>query len=74
MIDLLVVADELTLEELYSASAPVETALDRRIKLNLHTPAEYEARKSAGNGFLARGLAGERLVRIERDDGPSPAG
>ena len=72
-IDLLVVADEMTLEELYSALAPVETALDRRINPTLYTPAEYEARKAAGNGFLARVLATEHLVLIERDDGPSAA-
>jgi len=72
-IDLLVVAAELTLEELYSALAPVETALDRRINPTLYTPAEYEARKATGNGFLARVLAGEHVMLIERDDGPSAA-
>ena len=72
-IDLLVVADEMTLEELYSALAPVETTLDRRINPTLYTPAEYESRKAAGNGFLARVLAGEHVVLIERDDGPSAA-
>lgn len=69
-IDLLVVADELTLEELYAALAPVEAALDRRINPTLYAPAEYESRKAAGNGFLARVLAGEHVMLIERDDGP----
>ena len=64
-IGLLVVADELTLEELYSALAPVETALDRRINPTLYTPTEYEARKAAGNGFLARVLAGKPDALIE---------
>jgi predicted nucleotidyltransferase len=72
-IDLLVVADEMTLEELYSTLAPVESALDRRTNPTLYTPAEYEARKFAGNGFLARVLAGEHVVLIQRDDGPSRA-
>ena len=72
-IDLLVVADALTLEELYSALAPVEAALDRRVNPTLYTAAEYEARKAAGNGFLARVLAGEQVMLIERDDGPSAA-
>jgi len=70
-IDLLVVADEMTLEELYSALAPVETTLDRRINPTLYTPAEYETRKAAGNGFLARVLSGEHVMLIERADGPS---
>ena len=72
-IDLLVVADELTLEDLYSALAPVEAALDRRINPNLYTPTEYEARKAAGSGFLARVLAGEHVMLIEKDDKPSAA-
>ena len=72
-IDLLVVADELTLEELYSALAPVEAALDRRISPTLYTAAEYEARKARGNGFLTRVLAGEHVMLIERDGGPSAA-
>jgi len=72
-IDLLVVADGLTLEELYSALAPVETALDRRINPTLYTRAEFEARKNVGNGFLAQVLAGEHVTLIERGDGPSTA-
>ncbi len=72
-IDLLVVADEMTLEDLYSSLALVETALDRRINPTLYMPAEYDARKAAGNGFLARVLAGEHVMLIERDDGPAAA-
>ena len=65
--------EDVEIEELYSALAPVETALDRRINPTLYTPAEYEARKATGNGFLARVLAGEHVMLIERDDGPSAA-
>jgi len=72
-IDLLVVADGLTLEELYAALGPVETVLDRTINPTLYTLAEYETRKAAGNGFLARVLAGEHMTLIERNDGPSAA-
>ena len=72
-IDLLVVADALTLEELYSALAPVEAALDRRISPTLYTSEEYESRKSAGNGFLSRVLAGEHLTLIGGKDEPPAA-
>ena len=72
-IDLLVVADEVTLEEVYSALAPVEAALDRRINPTLYTPVEYEVRKAAGNGFLTRVLADERVILIERDHESSAA-
>ena len=72
-IDLLVVADVLTLEDLYSALAPVEAVLDRRINPTLYTPAEYDAQKAVNNGFLARVLAGEHVILIERNDGSSAA-
>ena len=67
-IDLLVVADGLTLEVLYSALAPVEACLDRRISPTLYTGREFDARRAAGNAFLARVLAGETLVLIGEDD------
>ncbi len=72
-IDLLVVASELTLEELYSALALVKGVLVRRINPTLYTPAEYETRKAADNGVLAQVLAGEHVMLIERDGGPSAA-
>ena len=67
-IDLLVVADALTLKELYSALAPVEAILDRRISPTLYTSEEYESRKSAVNGFLGRVLAGEHLTLIDGEE------
>ena len=72
-IDLLVVADLLTLEDLYSALAPVEAALDRRISPTLYTSEEYETRKSADNGFLSRVLAGQHMTLIGREDEPPAA-
>lgn len=67
-IDLLVVADAVTLEDIYSALAPVEATLDRKINPTLYTSPEYAARKADGNAFLARMLAGEHVVLIERED------
>jgi predicted nucleotidyltransferase len=68
-IDLLVVADGMTLEELYSALAPVESRLDRRISPRLYTAKEFESRRAAGNPFLTRVLEGEYLVLIEAEGG-----
>jgi len=65
-IDLLVVADEMTLEDLYSSLALVETALDRRINPTLFTPAEYEARIATNDGFLPAVLAGQHLILVDR--------
>ena len=46
-IDLLIVADGLTLEDLYSALIPVEADLDRRIHPTLYTSREFADRKAA---------------------------
>lgn len=63
-IDLFVVADQLTLENIYSALAPVEASLERKINPTLYTSGEFADRKAAGNAFLTRVLAGEHLVLI----------
>lgn len=67
-IDLLVVADDLTLEALYSALAPVEAILDRKISPTLYTRKEYDDRCAAGNPFLTRVLEGEHLMLIGSDN------
>ena len=69
-IDLLVVADQVTLEEIYATLAPVEARLDRRINPALYTSKEFAVRKAAGNAFLTRVLAGEHIVLIGSDDEP----
>lgn len=70
-IDLLVVADDLTLEALYSALAEVEPSLDRKISPTLYTTEEFENRRAAGNPFLSRVLAGEHLLLIGTEDDAS---
>ena len=70
-IDLLVSADGVILEELYMALAPVEASLDRKISPTLYTVQEFNARRSAGNTFLCRVLAGEHLVLIGKEDDAS---
>jgi predicted nucleotidyltransferase len=63
-IDLLVVADDMTLEEVYSALAPVESSLDRKISPSMYTKKEFGDRRAASNPFLSRVLEGEHLVLI----------
>jgi predicted nucleotidyltransferase len=63
-VDLLVVADGLTLEMLYSALAPVEASLGRRISPALYTGKEFDSRRADGHPFLARVMGGERLLLI----------
>jgi predicted nucleotidyltransferase len=61
-IDLLVVADEVTLEDLYAVLAAVETSLDRKINPTLYTAKEFAQRRNAGNAFLTRVLTGKHTV------------
>lgn len=72
-IDLLVVADQVMLEDIYSALAPVETTLHRRFAPTLYTTREFAERKAAGNAFLTRVLADEHLILIGTDDESSAA-
>ena len=68
-IDLLLVSDDLTLEEAYTALAPVEEALGRRVNPTLYTSAEYEKRRAAKSGFLAHTLQEPYLVLVGSLDG-----
>ncbi len=71
-IDILIVADSVTLEDIYSALAPVEAELDRKISPMLYTPQEFAHRKASGNPFLNRVLTDAHLVLIDKGNG-SPA-
>lgn len=66
-IDLLVVSDELTLEELYAAVSSAETALDRRIHPTLYTAKEFNQRRDSRQAFVTRLLEGEHIVLLGED-------
>ena len=72
-IDLLVVSDQVMLEDIYSALAPVETKLHRKFAPTLYTTREFAERKAVGSAFLTRVLADEHLVLIGTEDEPSAA-
>jgi predicted nucleotidyltransferase len=72
-IDLLVVADEVTLEQLYKELARVESALHRTVNPTLYTSKEFGERRAAGNAFLTRVLAGKHLVLIGSVDDSAAA-
>lgn len=72
-IDVLVVADDLTLEEIYKALHPAETRLGRRISPTLYTAKEFERRRTAKNPFLAKVLSGERIRLIGNEDAAAAA-
>ena len=73
-IDVLIVADGVTLEDIYSTLASVEADLDRKVSPTLYTLEEFAERNLANNPFLARVLAGEHLVLIGKKHEPPTAG
>lgn len=68
-IDLLVVADDVTLEDLYAVLAAAETSLDRKINPTLYTAKEFDQRRNAGNAFLTRVLTGKHMVLFGDEHG-----
>lgn len=69
-IDLLLVSDRLTLEEVYAALAPAEKLLGRRVSPTLYTPEEFRRRLEAGSGFLSRVLENGHVILSGSLDGP----
>lgn len=73
-IDLLIVSDVLTLEQVYAVLISVEQQLGRSVSPTLYTVAEFRRRRAGGNPFLTKVLAGA-IVRLTDDpDGLIPAG
>lgn len=68
-VDLLVVADELTLEDVYAALSPAEEMLDRKVSPTLYTSEEFEQRRVLANPFLMRVLSGPVIVLLGSIDG-----
>lgn len=67
-IDLLVVADDVRLEDLYSALDAAETKLGRKINPTLYTRLDFLRRRKQGNAFLTRVLEGEHVPLIGNPD------
>jgi predicted nucleotidyltransferase len=67
-IDLLVVTDELTLEQIYAALAPAEKQLQRRVNPTVYKTAEFRRRLKAGQGFLKRVTDGKTIPLIGSRD------
>jgi len=68
-IDLLVVSNDLTLENLFTRLAPVEKQLGRKINPTLYTDKEFEQRRRSGNAFLKKVLSGKHIVLFGSEDG-----
>lgn len=68
-VDLLIVADKLTLEDVYTALSLAEQLLDRKINPTLYTNEEFNRRRARGNPFLKRVLEGPVIVLTGSIDG-----
>lgn len=68
-IDLLVVAQGLTLGALLQQLAPAEQRLGRTINSSLYTPEEFLRRRSETDSFIQRILSGPTIPIIGNDDG-----
>ena len=65
-IDLMIVSDALTLEQVYELLTPVEQQLGRRVSPTLYSVAEFRRRRASSNPFLTKVLAGE-TIRLTDD-------
>ena len=68
-IDLMVISDSLTLEDLFKALEPAEQHFRRQINPILLTVDEFDRRKNERDSFVNRVLDGEIIVLIGRIDG-----
>ena len=68
-VDLLLVSDELTLEAVYAALAPVEMLLGRHVNPTIYTSGEFQRRSAAKAGFLTRVLEGRHVILMGSLDG-----
>jgi predicted nucleotidyltransferase len=73
-IDLMIVSDDLTLEQVYAALTPVEQQLGRRVSPTLYSVAEFRRRRMDNNPFLTKVLAGETIRLTDDHDDLIAAG
>jgi predicted nucleotidyltransferase len=67
-IDVLIVSDKLTLEEVYAALGPAEKKLGRTVSPTLYTLKEFQRRREAGNPFLRSVFAGNPVPLVVNRD------
>ena len=61
-VDVLIVADEVTLEDVYAALSVAEQQLDRKVNPTVYTSEEFDRRRARGNAFLKRVLDGPVIM------------
>ena len=71
-IDVLLVADDLPLEDVFGVLEPAEAQLGRRVSPTLYTSQEFHRRRRARHPFLTKVLLGPHVVLIGTEDGVTP--
>ncbi|HEX7942152.1 MAG TPA: nucleotidyltransferase domain-containing protein [Gemmatimonadaceae bacterium] len=72
-IDVLVISDDLTLEEVFTALQDAERDLGRRVSPTLYTSDEFRRRRRSGHPFLTRVLDGPHIVLAGDLDAVAPS-
>jgi len=70
-VDVLVVSDRLTLEELYRRLTRAERRLGRKVNPTLYSTEEFRRRRIARNPFLEKVLSRDRVLLIGSEDAVS---
>lgn len=73
-IDLMLVGEDLSLNEILTLLLPLETQLGRKINPNCYTAAEYAKRLAEPDSFISRVLAQPTLPLIGNDLAPASTG
>ncbi len=73
-IDLLLVSDELSLEDVLEVLMPLEASLGRRVSPTLYTKAERDRRRATGNAFFEKVSTGPRIDLLSPPRGPAALG
>lgn len=63
-VDLLVISDNVSLEEIYAALNPVEQVLSRRINPTLYTSSEFKDRIKSRSPFIEKVVAGKTIALL----------
>jgi len=72
-IDVLVVSNELTLEDLFAALESAENQLGRRVNPTLYSVDEFRKRRRAAHPFLSKVMNGKHIVLLGSEDAVAAA-
>lgn len=70
--DVLIIADDLTLEDVFGALASAEQSIGRTINPTVYTKEEFRKRRDAGNPFISRLLSRPYVILKGSEDAGMP--